>query len=1284
MDKYEYTIKSDKIKKLVDRREYEMAARIADTIDWEKVKNAKMLSAVSTAYEKAGRYQEARDILLLAYECAPVGRRFLYKLTELAAKQGNFEEAEDYLQEYADVSPHDPGRLLLRYEIAKNKGEPPENLIMILEAYHKRDFDERWSYELAELYYNAGKTEQCVKLCDEIVLWFGVGSYVDKALELKQRVMPLSPDQIEKQENREKYLRRLEDVRREFEGDEKPETKEQPAEAAQKQKNKAQTLEEQISEALKGETVPEKADTVSQEEPKTKRVSPLEELKARHPEIARAHLPEGRQHREEQQQPPAGSVREEEAEPAGQESAKDRQRPSGASHEEERLQAEMEVRLAREIETVAMSATIDEAILRETALSMETMEADENDHSDINERTKVVLGHFGEQSKTREFVFEARAVKQAMQEPGGKAETPKAAETDAAAVCQDEEAAKETGSEMPSDRMPETVSEAYLPDDKPKRPEASAFAHEEPERAAGEANVYEEPERVAGEAYAYEKAENPDGAALAYEEPESAAQAYAYEEPESAAQAYAYEEPEGAAVEASPYERPERAAVMASAYKKPEQAVGKVPGYQKQGETAVDVSAHEKSEHAAVNASAYNEPESASDKTPAYEESEQASGANPIKAQTSQSRQQEIRDHYVLIACEEEKQGLQECVAYIRRMRELLGCPATQLAKIKGDRLAQKDIGRTLKKLEGRDLVVVGIEELSDSILEQMIEAVARDQTESFIALVDTAAAIKKLRNRMQFFADCRTLTCDAPHTEPEPVEEKSGPLQKETEASSFRQPEEKPYRTLAELVEEAMQSCSMDAILEGREGAETIGGVSASADDAAPPVTAADEIRKRRQEKRKRRQIPFSPDAETAEKCRLETAATMDELLQKTEDKAGRANTEKPEKGKRKAEIPEMKRPEPARPDIRNQDVGLTKSRKPGAGITGAGNRKSEKTDSAMSEFRRSVTEKPEARTPEEIKRPEIRRSEATRSESVKGRRKNPAAETFGPADAVSSNKKHFGDRKRDSRQEYGGEWDEGQPEERKWDDRQPGEREWDDSRPEESEWGDRPSGESEWDDSRLEESEWVDRQPGEREWDDGRPEESEWDDSRPEESEWDDSRPEESEWDDRPSGEREWDDGRPEESEWDDRQPGDEEWDGKRRNDRNDRQPAHKKQRQKTQKTERADKRMRTEKNSSGRGSVQKSIPASEGMSANDFFEFAVDYAHMLDAVIDDMGSLAFYAEIEQYQQDRIPLTEELAQEMVEKAILRAEKRSFKGLFSNRYDKEGYLILKEEHFKE
>ena len=219
MDKYEYTIKSDKIKKLTERRDYETAAKIADTIDWERVKNVKMLSIVSQAYEKTGRLEEAKDLLLMAYECAPVGRRFLYKLTELAARQGKFDEAEDYLQEYTEVSPHDPGRLLLRYEIARAKEEPPERLIMILEAYQKREFEEKWAYELAELYYGIGKTEECIKLCDEIVLWFGVGTYVDKAMELKQKMVPLSPEQIEKRENKEKYLRRLKDIQKEFEKD---------------------------------------------------------------------------------------------------------------------------------------------------------------------------------------------------------------------------------------------------------------------------------------------------------------------------------------------------------------------------------------------------------------------------------------------------------------------------------------------------------------------------------------------------------------------------------------------------------------------------------------------------------------------------------------------------------------------------------------------------------------------------------------------------------------------------------------------------------------------------------------------------------------------------------------------------------------------------------------------------------------------------------------------------------------------------------------------------------
>ena len=144
MDKYEYNIKTDKIKKLVERKDYETAVKIADTIDWERVRNIKMLSTVSLAYEKVSRFEEAKDLLLMAYECAPVGRRFLYKLTELATKQGEFDEAEAYLKEFAATSPQDPSRLLLRYEISKAKGEPTERLITILEAYQKREFEEKY------------------------------------------------------------------------------------------------------------------------------------------------------------------------------------------------------------------------------------------------------------------------------------------------------------------------------------------------------------------------------------------------------------------------------------------------------------------------------------------------------------------------------------------------------------------------------------------------------------------------------------------------------------------------------------------------------------------------------------------------------------------------------------------------------------------------------------------------------------------------------------------------------------------------------------------------------------------------------------------------------------------------------------------------------------------------------------------------------------------------------------------------------------------------------------
>ena len=185
MDKYEFSIKVEQIRKLVNKGDYETAMKIADTIDWRKVRNANLLSMVAQVYEKNNEYQEAKDILLLAFERAPIGKRLLYKLTDLALKEGNTDEAEAYYREFCDLAPEDPRQYLLRYMILKEKKGSDEQLIHALERYISTELDEKWMYELAELYSKAGMQNQCVAMCDRIMLMFGLGKYVDKAMDLK-------------------------------------------------------------------------------------------------------------------------------------------------------------------------------------------------------------------------------------------------------------------------------------------------------------------------------------------------------------------------------------------------------------------------------------------------------------------------------------------------------------------------------------------------------------------------------------------------------------------------------------------------------------------------------------------------------------------------------------------------------------------------------------------------------------------------------------------------------------------------------------------------------------------------------------------------------------------------------------------------------------------------------------------------------------------------------------------------------------------------------------------
>lgn len=944
MDKYEYTIKSEKIKKLVERRDYETAAKIADTIDWERVKNTKLLSTVSQAYEKAGRYAEAKDMLLMAYERAPVGRRFLSKLTELAVKQGNFEEAEEYLKEFTAASPQDPNRLVLLYEIAKAKGESIDRLTMILEAYQKREFEEKWSYELAELYYRAGKTDACVKLCDEIVLWFGVGPYVDKALELKQQIMPLSPEQMEKQENKEKYLRRLEDVQREFEKKEgRPAKKSGAAQggsaksvaelAAEALREQAATVEqaEEAFQEMTAESLKEaQNESQTAEKPKIQSLSEArtrqeEQAKARRKAEAKRQKEQERllQEEERKRREEAQRLLQEEEESRRRESALTREIEEKAAMEVANLQAEMEASLAREIETEAMSATINEAMLRKTAAAMEEVGAVENNHSEDSERTKIAAGPFGERTKTKEFVIQARAINRTLEEVGGSPVTAREVEARMKAEAEREEQKAALANEEEAGLKGVGASE-------PKNMELS-----EPKGA--------------------EISESKDAEPLEPELPESRRA-----EPEAAAT-------EGTMAKPDPVS-PER---VEAEVEKP-----LMPELVAEMEAATTVL--------------------------------QAGGASAEEMGKAQ-------DHYVLIASDNEESGLHECVAYIRRMRELLGCPASQVAKISGAKLAKKNIEKILAKLQGRDLIVVGIAELPTEILSRTIECMAGDQAECFIALIDTEEEIDRLQKRMAFFADCRVLSCEGAGRSAAPVKIQEEGEQAEPDVESRAAFAAAPTGTFADAKPQPRAEARIDARPQPKEEPQRVAKPQAKAE---PQVAAEPQ-----------------PEYES------QTAAEPQGLS----EPPAKAGAQPAQEHRTLAELVE--------------EALNTGSQAPPA---------SEKAETGAVV---RVTEASSA-----LREPEA----AVKTEEAKSEAK------------------------------------------------------------------------------------------------------------------------------------------------------------------------------------------------------------AADEMSPNDFFDFAVEYARMLDAVVDDMGGLALFAEIEECQQERVPLTEELAQELVEKAILRAERRSIKSFFSNRYDKEGYLILKEEHFKE
>ena len=226
MDKYEYKLRLEEIRTLNKKGRFQEAAQVADTIDWNKVRNVSTLGVISDVYKINRRFDDAKAILLLANEKSPQNRRILYALCDLTVKMGQVVDAVEYYKEFVQLAPNDNSKYILLYKIYEAQDISLEERIAVLKEYKKREYNEKWAYELAFLYHRVGLATECVEECDQLILWFGEGKYVAKAMELKMLYVPLSPAQ---QQAYDRYL-----GKREGREPEKREEKDRPAVSDQK------------------------------------------------------------------------------------------------------------------------------------------------------------------------------------------------------------------------------------------------------------------------------------------------------------------------------------------------------------------------------------------------------------------------------------------------------------------------------------------------------------------------------------------------------------------------------------------------------------------------------------------------------------------------------------------------------------------------------------------------------------------------------------------------------------------------------------------------------------------------------------------------------------------------------------------------------------------------------------------------------------------------------------------------------------------------------------------
>ncbi len=700
MDKYEYQLKTEHIRQVAARKEYGEAAKLCDTIDWTKIRDVKMLTLAADVYTAVGEYEKAIDILQQAYEYAAMGRRIVYRLTELALKADSYDDAKNYFEEFCRIAPNDQGRYILLYKMARYQKATLDEKIKILEAYKREDFDEKWAYELAVLYAMNNEKDKCIQLCDDIILWFGLGKYVEKALSLKSQFAPLTQAQKEKAQKfaDKKAQEENEKLQKKQEEQEKKESQAELAKKAAAQEKISKWQEEQ-EKAYQAEQEAAKKEAKAREEEQKALLEREEKLrKQREEELEAVERLKKAQRLEHARQSVVTSDMNEIM--AVIQRAK-----------QEDAQNELQDELAKQVQQVQQLA------------GEKDLELVSDIHSDVEEEEKLQVPE--ELSYIQDEISEDETLENETSESEISENKTSDTETANTETVNTETAEKTSDSE----NADETVwFEAYHPEEEPQISEWAAPVAEtvelEPEEEVQE-EIQEEPEEEIQEEI--------------QEEPEEGIQEEIQEEPEE-------EEPQEE-FEEEPEEEEPQEEIKEEPEKEPEEAEVQVESEEESEEESQE-EIQEEPEEKEPQEEIEEEPEEEESQEEPQEESAEsrqvemtANGGLPIVNPEDMSRVW----HFAIQAMPDED-DIELALEYLEELAERSSRAVPRsVVKITGQKLNQKGLVKSIDKLLGKTILIEDAADMNERVINEFCKIIDPTDRSLLVVFIDTPASIRHL-----------------------------------------------------------------------------------------------------------------------------------------------------------------------------------------------------------------------------------------------------------------------------------------------------------------------------------------------------------------------------------------------------------------------------------------------------------------------------------------------------------------------------------------------------------